>query len=174
MNFFNKKSSSKKNLSYNYKGSSLPLPSSEEKQLIPPKTSSKPHIFSEYLSKFTTKISSFSAKTQETSNVLTNMKYFLVFFISGLLLIALSIPYLAFLVINPQKFAGLFTLGSIAILTSLAILKGPMSFFKSFMNRERGGFAMIYLISLIGTFWVAVIEKNYALVMVFSFVQVNF
>ena len=169
MNFFKPKPSSKSNLSYNYKASSPPMPTSEEKHLLPP---SKPHIFSEYLSNVTTKIMNFSQKTQESSNFLTNWKYFTILFLIGLIFIAISIPYIAFIVISPQKFAAFFTMGSISILASLAILKGPMSFFMSFMNRERVGVAVVYLTSLIGTFWVAIIERSYVLVIVFSIIQV--
>lgn len=170
MNFFSKKEPlSKKNLSYNHK-------SSETKQLIPPQNSKTTQIFSNYLEKFTDKVSqsvsNLGNKSQEISNTMTNWKYFLGFFVFGVLLLFLSFPYLTILVIAPQKFAGLFTLGSISILVSMGILKGTWAFAKSFFTKEKIWCSIVYLVSLVGTFYVAIIERNYILVIIFSFVQV--
>jgi len=172
MNFFTNKEKeplSKKNLSYNHK-------SSETKQLIAPQNSKTTQIFSEYLGKFTDKVSqsvnNLTNKSQDISNTMTNWKYFLGFFLFGVLLIFLSFPYLSILVIAPQKFAGLFTLGSISVLVSMGILKGTWGFIKSFFTKEKILFSIVYLGSLVGTFYVAIIKKNYVLVIIFSFVQV--
>lgn len=163
----------KNNLSYNFKNSSQ---NSETKHLIPPESSKSTKLFSNYFNKFTDqvgqKISNMGAKTQEVSNTFTNWKYFVGFFIAGLLMIALSVPYLSILVLAPQKFAGLFTLGSISILVSLGILKGPYNFLMSFLKKEKIMFSVVYLVSLLGTFYVAVIQKSYIMVMLFSFIQV--
>lgn len=187
MNFFPKTSNKppsstqpKTNLSYNYKNS-------ETKRLIPPpdsqKTSKTQQIFSSYLNKFTdsvgqkftqsvSAVTNLTNKTEEVSNTLTNWKYFLGFFIAGLLFIALSMPYLTILVIAPQKFSGLFSLGSISILISVAILKGPYNFIKSFVKKDKILFSLVYFFSLFGTFYVALIQKSYILVILFSFIQV--
>lgn len=183
MSFFNSKKKnplssqqpSKSNLSYNFK-------SPETKQLLATSSSSKTkEIFSNYLGKFTQKVtegvsavSSIGNKTQEVSDALNNWKYFMAFFIAGIALIALSFPYLTVLLLFPHKFAGLFSLGSISILASLAILKGPWTYFKSFLAKEKLLFSLIYLGSLFGTFYVAVIEKSFFLTIIFSFIQVFF
>ena len=188
MNFFQKKSN-KSNLTYNYKSSSAnpetklllhpPNKNATDKTLNPSletqNSNNTTQILSNYISKFTGKvkgsISNLTDKTQDMSNTLTNWKYFMGFFIAGIILIILAFAYIPFLLLAPQKFAGLFTLGSISILVSLGIIKGK-GFLMAFLKKEKIAFAVVYLGSLIGTFYVAVIERSYVLVIVFSFIQV--
>merc|ERR1711904_373508 len=73
-----------------------------------------------------------------------------VFFL-GVFLISMSFSFLPIIMISPQKFALLFALGSTTLLSSFAILKGPMAFAQSLAEREKLPFSGAYLLGLIGT-----------------------
>merc|ERR1719221_2067904 len=72
-------------------------------------------------------------------------------FFLGLLLISLSFTFLPILVISPQKFALLFAFGSMTLLGSFAVLKGPQAFLMSLLQREKLPFSGAYVVGLVGT-----------------------
>ncbi|KAF9419178.1 protein transport protein sft2 [Entomortierella beljakovae] len=61
-------------------------------------------------------------------------------------------------VISPTKFATSFTLGSILMMTSFALLRGPMAHVKSLITKERLPFTGAYFGSMIFTLYVSLIR----------------
>merc|ERR1711879_292711 len=66
-----------------------------------------------------------------------------VFFL-GVFLISMSFSFLPIIMISPQKFALLFALGSMTLLSSFAILKGPKNFAAILVEREKLPFSAAY------------------------------
>ena len=80
----------------------------------------------------------------------------------------LSLFYLPFIILMPAKFSSAFTLGSINILISLSVLKGPLKFFKSLLSKQKILFSLIYFLTIIGTLYFSIINKVYIYVIAFS------
>lgn len=92
-------------------------------------------------------------------------------FLVGLMLIMLSFNFLPMLVVAPQKFALLFAFGSMILLSSFAVLKGPKVFMGSLLQREKLPFSAAYLVGLIGTLVATIIMKSFVLTAVFGLIQ---
>lgn len=90
----------------------------------------------------------------------------------GIALIGLSFMFLPMIVLFPQKFALLFTLGSLSLLTSLSILRGHTAFIKHLMSWNRVPFSSTYILSMLGTLWASLVRRSYLLTIAFSSVQV--
>jgi hypothetical protein len=80
----------------------------------------------------------------------------------------ISLAYLPFIIIKPQKFAGAFTLASLFFLSALAALRGPLNFFKSLMSKEKRLFSFFYNICCIGSLYYSIINPVYILALIFS------
>eukprot|EP00927_Polykrikos_kofoidii_P057599 TRINITY_DN51750_c0_g1_i1.p1 TRINITY_DN51750_c0_g1~~TRINITY_DN51750_c0_g1_i1.p1 ORF type:complete len:402 (-),score=111.36 TRINITY_DN51750_c0_g1_i1:40-1245(-) len=93
-------------------------------------------------------------------------------FLSGTMLVSLSLSFLPVLVIAPQKFALLFAIGSMLMLGSFAVLKGPQAFAMTLIQREKLPFSGSYAIGLVGTLVATLIMKNYILTAFFGLMQV--
>eukprot|EP00812_Abedinium_dasypus_P011231 NODE_4801_length_640_cov_94.241026.p2 GENE.NODE_4801_length_640_cov_94.241026~~NODE_4801_length_640_cov_94.241026.p2 ORF type:complete len:160 (+),score=66.36 NODE_4801_length_640_cov_94.241026:56-481(+) len=92
-------------------------------------------------------------------------------FLAGLFLVMLSVNFLPLLLIAPQKFALLFTLGSMTMLSSFAVLTGPYALSAQLMQREKLPFSGAYCTSLVGTLWATLFMRSFALTAIFAFVQ---
>jgi len=92
-------------------------------------------------------------------------------FLLGIFLISMSFSFLPVLVISPQKFALLFAFGSMTLLSSFAVLKGPQAFFSQLIQRDKLPFSISYLIGLVGTLVATIIMKSYLLTGVFAVIQ---
>lgn len=136
----------------------VPLKISKTTSPTPPSEGSKSILPLAFISRLKSK---FSTQTQELTSTVTNFKNFTIFLGIGVFLIFLSLTFLPLLPISPYKFASLFTLGSISIVFSLGVLKGFANFIKTLLVKEKIGFSLGYTVSLIGTFWLAIIEKSY-------------
>ena len=66
----------------------------------------------------------------------------------------------------PSKFSAFFTIGSINILISIALLKGTLKFLKSLFSKEKIIFTISYVITIIGTIYYSIINKNYIFVLI--------
>merc|ERR1711920_1080792 len=93
-----------------------------------------------------------------------------VFFI-GIFLISMSMTFLPTLVIAPQKFALMFAFGSMTLLSSFAILKGPSAFFSSLVAREKLPFSLMYLVGLVGTLVATIVMRSFVFTAVFGVTQ---
>ncbi|CAO3646825.1 unnamed protein product [Cunninghamella blakesleeana] len=79
--------------------------------------------------------------------------------------------FLVIIPISPGKFAATFTLGSILILVSIALLRGPWSHIKHMMSMERLPFTVTYVGSMVLTLYMSLGLRNYILTIVFSILQ---
>jgi len=93
-----------------------------------------------------------------------------VFFL-GIFLISLSFSFLPMLLISPQKFALLFALGSMSMLGSFAVLKGPQAFFRGLLHRDKLPFSILYAVGLVGTLVGTIIMRSYVLTAGFGLLQ---
>lgn len=91
----------------------------------------------------------------------------------GCVLMSLAFAFLPMIVFAPQKFALLFTLGSVCFLASFAALRGHSAFLRHLISRSRAPFTAIYTISMVGTLWASLMYRSYLLTMVFSAIQVS-
>jgi len=94
-----------------------------------------------------------------------------IFFV-GMMLITFSLSFLPLLPVAPSKFSLMFSLGSMAILGSVAWLKGPPAFANAMMQRDKLPFSIAYLVGLLGTLWATIIYKSYIFTGIFVTVQV--
>ncbi|CAE8640123.1 unnamed protein product [Polarella glacialis] len=98
----------------------------------------------------------------------------LVFFVLmaiGALVMAASFASLPLLVLAPQKFAVVFTSGSVCILGALSSLKGFANFSKHLRSRERLPLSVGYLGSMAGTLWASLWYRSTLLTIGFSVAQ---
>ncbi|KAF9420908.1 protein transport protein sft2 [Podila epigama] len=80
-----------------------------------------------------------------------------------------GLPLLAF---NPGKFATSFTFGSILIMASFALLRGPKTHFRALTSRERLPVTGAYLGSMIFTLYASLGANSYFLTIIGTIVQV--
>merc|ERR1712187_794859 len=96
---------------------------------------------------------------------------FAAIFVVGTMLISASFSFLPMLPISPQKFSLLFAFGSMTMLSSFAILKGPQEFFKDLTQREKLPFSGGYAVGLVGTLVATIVLRSYLLTAFFGIVQ---
>eukprot|EP00931_Biecheleriopsis_adriatica_P036823 TRINITY_DN21168_c0_g1_i1.p1 TRINITY_DN21168_c0_g1~~TRINITY_DN21168_c0_g1_i1.p1 ORF type:complete len:353 (+),score=95.49 TRINITY_DN21168_c0_g1_i1:43-1101(+) len=84
-------------------------------------------------------------------------------FVLGMFLISASLSYLPILVIAPQKFALLFSFGSVTMLGSFAVLKEPRALAADFLQKSRLPFTASYATGLLGTLVATLVLKSYLL-----------
>ncbi|KAI9483619.1 MAG: Got1/Sft2-like family-domain-containing protein [Benjaminiella poitrasii] len=77
-----------------------------------------------------------------------------------------------FLPLFPGKFAATFTLGSILILVSVALLRGPWSHIKHMFSKERLPFTISYLGSMLLTLYAAIGIRAMILTVIFAIIQI--
>jgi len=92
-------------------------------------------------------------------------------FLLGIFLISISFSFLPVLVIAPQKFALLFAFGSMTLLSSFAVLKGPHAFFSQLIEKEKLPLSISYAVGLVGTLGATIIMKSYLLTALFGIIQ---
>eukprot|EP00913_Durusdinium_trenchii_P029687 g27825.t1 len=84
-------------------------------------------------------------------------------FLAGVFLISLSLNFLPVMVIAPQKFALLFAFGSMTMLGSFALLKGPKAFLSGMARKEQLPFSVAYGVGLVGTLVATIILRSFLL-----------
>jgi len=93
-------------------------------------------------------------------------------FLVGIFLISASVSFLPVMVIAPQKFALLFAFGSMTLLSSFAILKGPQAFASSLIEAKKLPFTVAYAVGLLGTLVATIGMKSFLLTAIFGVLQV--
>jgi len=94
---------------------------------------------------------------------------FLIFIGAGALCFALSIFSLSLL--NPKKFAALFTFGSVLVMLSFGVLNGPKTQLKNILAKERLPYTIVYLLSMVLSLYAAIIKSSFIWTIVASVVQ---
>ncbi|XP_067830108.1 vesicle transport protein SFT2C [Heptranchias perlo] len=78
----------------------------------------------------------------------------------GLLCFGLSAVYAPFMLLKARKFALLFTLGSLFLLGSMALLRGPWNQLRQLSSRDHLPFTAAYLGSLLATLYCALTLRS--------------
>lgn len=86
--------------------------------------------------------------------------------------ILLSLTFLPLLAIAPRKFATLFTVGSLLILSSFSVLRGHAAFISHLTSNERLPFSLGYVVSMVGTLYASMWSQSYLLTIFFSLAQI--
>lgn len=102
---------------------------------------------------------------------MTRYTNFAISFAVGVGFLFLAFMFLPMVVLAPQKFALLFTLGSLFILNSLALLKGYQELLAHFAKRERLPLSVLYLSSILLTLFATLRYRSYLLTLVAAGVQ---
>ncbi|KAI8136890.1 Got1/Sft2-like family-domain-containing protein [Fennellomyces sp. T-0311] len=79
--------------------------------------------------------------------------------------------FLPVLPISPGKFAATFTLGSILVLVSIALLRGPMTHIRHMLSMERLPFSLSYLGTMALTLYFSIGARNYILTILSAVAQ---
>lgn len=90
---------------------------------------------------------------------------------AGLLLISMSFSFLPLLAIQPQKFALLFAIGSMVLMSSFGALKGWQAFATQTMQREKLPFTVAYVVGLVGTLVSTILLRSYLMTLFFGALQ---
>eukprot|EP00051_Salpingoeca_urceolata_P034669 m.26148 g.26148 ORF g.26148 m.26148 type:complete len:201 (+) comp8117_c0_seq1:220-822(+) len=73
----------------------------------------------------------------------------------GVACIGLASLYLPVFYLKARKFALLFTLGSLAVLGAMSMLRGPVKYAQHMLHKDRVVFTIVYLLSMAGTLYAA-------------------
>lgn len=115
------------------------------------------------------------ASTTISENAISRERWMMFFggALLGCFLMSLAFFFLPMVVLAPQKFALLFTLGSLCFLGSFSALRGHSAFLRHLLSRSRLIFTATYAMSMVGTLWASLIYRSYLLAIAFSAVQVS-
>merc|ERR1711865_503284 len=95
------------------------------------------------------------------------MKYFVMLAFAAGFCFMVSLTFLPIIVIRPQKFALMFSLGSICAMGAISMLKGPAEFAAAQIKPEQLPFTAMYGASLFGTLYGA-LTSSYIFSVLFS------
>ena len=110
-------------------------------------------------------------KNYLVSNIQVETSYlkFGIIFITGMIIIIMSLFFLPLILISPKKFALLFALGTFVTLSSFIFYYGTIKFFELLFNKDRIWFTVAYLTGFFGClFFPTFFGKNYFLILIFS------
>ena len=105
------------------------------------------------------------------SNIQVETSYlkFGIIFITGMIIIIISLFFLPLILISPKKFALLFALGTFVSLLSFIFYYGTSQFLELLFNKDRIWFTIVYLTGFFGClFFPTFFGKNYLIILVFS------
>lgn len=97
---------------------------------------------------------------------------FIAFFFMGVVCFSLSVMYIPILLFAARKFSLLFTLGSVFVIASFAILLGPVKHLKHQFSYERLPYTSTYFASLISTLYFALHVQSTILTCFSAIIQV--
>ena len=96
---------------------------------------------------------------QKYIEVEKSYKLFFIILSIGLGLLFLSLIFLPFIVISPQKFVMCFGLGSLTVLVSFLFMYGTVGYFEILFSKERFPFTILFLVSIILGIYFAFLDK---------------
>ena len=105
------------------------------------------------------------------SNIQVETSYlkFGIVFVTGMVIIMISLFFLPLILISPKKFALLFALGTFVSILSFIFYYGTLQFFELLFNKDRIWFTVVYLTGFFGClFFPTFFGKNYFIILVFS------
>lgn len=90
----------------------------------------------------------------------------------GTFCISLASLYIPFLVFKARKFAMLYTMGSLFIIASFALLWGPVNHLKHLLSPSRLPFTASYFGTMFGTLYFSLSVQSTVLTIIFALLQV--
>ncbi|XP_059168387.1 uncharacterized protein LOC131950299 [Physella acuta] len=97
---------------------------------------------------------------------------FIICLLMGTFCLSLASLYIPFLVLKARKFALLYTLGSLFVLSSFALLWGPMHHLKHLFSIGRLPFTLTYFGAMFATLYFSLWAKSTILTVVFAVAQI--
>eukprot|EP01017_Pseudomicrothorax_dubius_P051633 TRINITY_DN997_c0_g1_i5.p1 TRINITY_DN997_c0_g1~~TRINITY_DN997_c0_g1_i5.p1 ORF type:complete len:206 (-),score=40.55 TRINITY_DN997_c0_g1_i5:964-1581(-) len=133
-------------------------------------------LLSKFSEKVVTKISEntvdkITKRVEQVQNHAQDLTVLFIFVIVGVVLIFGAMCYLPLLVLFPQKFSGLFSLGSMCILAGVASYKGWKGFLSSNFTGPNRYYSILYLGCLIGNLYCTLTGKSYLIILVLCVLQ---
>lgn len=89
----------------------------------------------------------------------------------GVASIISSLTSLPLIIVMPQRFAMLFTFGSVAILGSFVVFSGPKALAMQMIKKDKLPFSFAYIVGLVGTFLATLYFRSYIATIVFALIQ---
>eukprot|EP00388_Colpodella_angusta_P022942 GDKJ01058651.1.p1 GENE.GDKJ01058651.1~~GDKJ01058651.1.p1 ORF type:complete len:235 (-),score=43.97 GDKJ01058651.1:81-761(-) len=89
----------------------------------------------------------------------------------GVFFFFLSLTLLPTIVLAPQKFALMFTAGSMSFMFAFSTMRGHAAFLTHIFSSDRMWFTIAYISSLVMTLYGCLIAKSYLLSMIFAIIQ---
>lgn len=107
----------------------------------------------------------------ESIEVEKSYKSFFITIAIGFGFLALSVIFLPFVILQPQKFLSMFSIGSIFILGSFIFIHGTKEYFMMLFDTKRKWFTIAYLISLLLGFYYAFIKGYFLISLICTGIQ---
>ncbi len=116
----------------------------------------------------------FSRCTKKMVNLCEVEQSYTIFFIViavGMGLLCLSLIFLPMVLISPQKFVSLFSLGSTIILTSFIFIYGTAEYCKKLFSESRAYISVLFLLSIIVGIYFSFIKGYYLVSLICAIIQ---
>ncbi|RKP25536.1 vesicle transport protein, partial [Syncephalis pseudoplumigaleata] len=91
---------------------------------------------------------------------------------TGCIFFIVSFFMLPWLLVVPRKFAVSFTFGSLFVMASFALFKGPQAHLMHLISRDRLPFTLTYITSMVLTLYFSLGLKSYLLTLIGAIVQI--
>ena len=106
-----------------------------------------------------------------TIEVQTNYKYFFLILAVGLIFLILSLMFLPIMVLYPQKFLSLFSIGSLITLSSFIFIYGTVNYIKMLFEKKRLIYSISYIVSLVLGLYFAYIKGYFIHSLICAIIQ---
>jgi hypothetical protein len=106
-----------------------------------------------------------------TVEVQTNYKAFFIVLAAGIIFLVLSLMTLPLVVLFPQKFVSMFSIGSVITLSSFIFIYGTSKFFKMLFDKSRIYYTIAYIVSLVLGFYFAFIKEYFLYSLICAVIQ---
>ncbi len=106
-----------------------------------------------------------------TFEVQTNYKAFFIVLAVGIIFLIFSLMSLPFMILFPQKFLSLFSIGSIVTLSSFIFIYGTVKYLKMLFEKSRLPYTIAYIVSLFLGFYFAFIKEYFLYSIICAVVQ---
>ncbi|XP_071147565.1 uncharacterized protein [Mytilus edulis] len=97
---------------------------------------------------------------------------FILCLLMGTFCFSLASLYIPLLILKARKFAVLYTLGSLFIISSFSLLWGPMNHFKHLFSVERLPFTTAYFGSMLATLYFSLWLRSTVFTVIFAVIQI--
>ncbi len=116
-------------------------------------------------------LKSITNNIQNSIEVETDYKMFFIFIAIGMGFICLSLMFLPIILLSPQKFVTLFSIGSIVSLSSFIFVYGTQGYISMLFSPERKWFSMLYLVSIFVGLYYAFFHSYYLVSIICALIQ---